>query len=107
MTGEASVARDVRVVSLGETDNVVVAVRPLSARETVTLPTGGSITLLEDIPFGHKLAIAAIPEGGPVVKYDETIGCATSAIEVGAHVHVHNVASARLPGRAASGGPPS
>jgi len=36
-----------------------------------------------------------------VYKYGEVIGIAIRAIPVGAHVHVHNVLSARLPGDAA------
>ena len=91
-------AGGVRVISLGETDNVVVAVRPLAGGDAITLPDGLSLTVLEDIPFGHKLAVVPIAAGGAVLKYDETIGRATCAIEAGAHVHVHNVASARLPG---------
>jgi altronate hydrolase len=88
----------VSVISLGECDNVVVAIRPVVRGETVVLPDGSSIEALDDIPFGHKLAVSPIRSGGPVVKYDETIGRATSPIDVGAHVHVHNVESARLPG---------
>ena len=43
-----------------------------------------------DIPFGHKVALVAIPTGHPVVKYGVTIGVATTDIAAGAHVHVHN-----------------
>ena len=86
------------VLSLGVGDNVVVAVRALRSGERVTLAGGAAITVLHDVPFGHKLAIAAIPRGADVVKYDEVIGRATQEIPAGAHVHVHNVVSARLPG---------
>jgi altronate hydrolase len=47
---------------------------------------------LDDIPAGHKVAVRAIAEGAPVHKYGEVIGIAWSDIEVGAHVHVHNLA---------------
>jgi altronate dehydratase len=86
------------IVTLGERDNVVVAVRALAAGEQVALPGGRVLTLAADVPFGHKLATAAIAAGADVVKYDEVIGRATAAIAPGEHVHVHNVVSARLPG---------
>jgi altronate dehydratase len=86
------------VVFLGETDNVAVAARALRAGERIRLADGAQLTLADDIPFGHKLAIRPIAAGGDVVKYDEVIGRATAAIAAGAHVHVHNVVSARLPG---------
>jgi len=92
------------VIALGEADNVVVAVRPLSRGAVIELSDGASLSLLDDVPFGHKLAIVAIASGGPVIKYDETIGRATCAIAAGAHVHVHNVVSARLPGDDSRGG---
>ena len=101
---EANVdTRPPSVISLGETDNVVVAVRPLSKGAEITLSDGTSLTLLDDIPFGHKLALVAITSDGLVIKYDETIGRATCAIAAGAHVHVHNVTSARLPGHDSRG----
>jgi len=47
------------------------------------------------IPFGHKFAIKNIEEGQPVYKYGETIGKAIKPIEVGQHVHTHNLESIR------------
>ena len=47
------------------------------------------------IPFGHKIAVAAIAAGEPVVKYGEVIGLATAQIAPGDHVHTHNVESQR------------
>jgi altronate dehydratase small subunit len=85
-------------VTLGDGDNVVVAIRALAAGERVPLADGRTITLATAIPFGHKLAVLPIEAGGDVVKYDEVIGRATDAIGAGEHVHTHNVVSARLPG---------
>jgi altronate dehydratase small subunit len=47
------------------------------------------------IPFGHKVALAPIGRGQPVVKYGEVIGLASADISPGEHVHVHNVESQR------------
>jgi altronate dehydratase small subunit len=53
------------------------------------------ITLMEDITFGHKLALNDIPQWSSVIKYGEAVGMATSLIKKGQHVHVHNVDGVR------------
>jgi len=75
-------------------DNVATALEPLDAGRTVRL---GSVTLTvaEAIPRGHKVALRAIRAGEQVIKYGSPIGSASSDIATGAHVHTHNVASAR------------
>ena len=88
------------VLTVGEQDNVVIAVLGLSPGTLVAIPGIGDLMVLDEIPFGHKLAVTLIPDGREVVKYDEVIGVATSDIPAGSHVHVHNVVSARLPGPA-------
>lgn len=82
---------------LDPADNVAVALQGIEAGEELTL-AGRRLTAREPIRFGHKLALEPIPAGGAVRKYAEVIGVATVAIEPGAHVHVHNLVSARLPG---------
>lgn len=87
-----------RLLHLNARDNVAVAIRPVAAGETVEV-AGRILRAIDPIPFGHKLALAAMAEGAEVVKYGEVIGLASAPIAAGAHVHVHNVVSARLPGR--------
>ena len=67
-------------------DNVIVALEPLSAGEIIN-----EITLLDDIPSGHKFAYATIPDGQPVIKYGQPIGQAAGDIEAGRWVHSHNL----------------
>lgn len=55
-----------------------------------------------DIPFGHKVAIKEIAKGQDIIKYGEIIGRATLDIQVGQHVHIHNVEALR--GRGDLGG---
>jgi altronate hydrolase len=75
-------------------DNVATALEPLAAGEPVR--AGGSIvTTVDPIPRGHKLALRAIRAGEVVIKYGSPIGTASCGIAAGAHVHTHNVASAR------------
>ena len=42
------------------------------------------------IPFGHKISLYSIARGEAIIKYGVSIGVATSFIEKGVHVHVHN-----------------
>ena len=89
-----------RAIVLDAKDNVAVATDALVEGETILLGDA-SVSLAEAIPVGHKFATAAIAVDAHVYKYGEIIGVAIAAIPVGAHVHVHNVLSARLPGDAA------
>ncbi|MDH3694349.1 MAG: UxaA family hydrolase [Gammaproteobacteria bacterium] len=50
-----------------------------------------SITVLDDIPLGHKLALNDIKDGDDVIKYGEHIGRAVADIGKGRHLHVHNL----------------
>ena len=75
-------------------DNVATAVRALSEGEVLVVDTRAPpsrVTLSEAIPFGHKFAMRLISAGSPIVKYGETVGLATTQIDAGMHVHVHNV----------------
>ncbi len=49
----------------------------------------------QNVPLGHKIALADIAEGDSVVKYGEVIGKAVEAIGKGRHVHTHNLKTAR------------
>lgn len=46
-----------------------------------------------DLKDGHKYAISPIAKGENVIKYGNPIGHATADIQVGEHVHTHNVAT--------------
>ena len=75
-------------------DNVAVAIEAIQSGDTVTYLSGSeekSLTARQDITIYHKLAVRKIAAGEPVVKYGEHIGVAMCDIEVGDHVHVHNV----------------
>ena len=71
-------------------DSVAVALRPLKKGETVDAD-GEQITLLTDVPAGHKVALRDIHEGETVIKYGYPIGRATEDIKQGSHVHTHNL----------------
>jgi altronate dehydratase small subunit len=83
-----------RVHRIHRYDNVAVALVDMPALARVSL---GEIhlVLVQDVPFGHKLALMDIKKGSPILKYGEQIGLATRDIGAGEHVHVHNVESTR------------
>ena len=90
-----------KTVVMKPADNVATCLADMRAGETATYAVGGetkSVTLKDDIPFGHKIALADIGAGGDVLKYAEIIGVASQAIAAGEHVHVHNVESVRARG---------
>ncbi len=75
---------------LNPADSIAVARRPLSVGEVLDLGDV-SITVGDEIGIGHKLAIKEIAQGDPVTKYGYQIGEASQPIEIGQHVHVHNL----------------
>ncbi len=83
---------------LNPRDNVATAVRQLESGQGVIIKNGQSnidIVLLEIIPSGHKFALRDIEQGEKIIKYGEVIGQATTRINEGEHVHVHNVEGLR------------
>ena len=56
------------ILQIHPDDNVAVALEPLKSGETLET-SAGTVTLREDIPQGHKLALMDIPSGAAVVKY--------------------------------------
>lgn len=80
-------------IKINESDNVIVALRELTAGESVTL-ADKTITASETIPAGHKMAVADIPAGTEVIKYGFRIGYAKDDIQAGQWVHVHNIKTA-------------
>ncbi len=53
------------------------------------------ITVRNDIPIGHKLAIQDLDGGATVIKYGVDIGRTVAPIKTGEHVHVHNLKTKR------------
>jgi altronate dehydratase small subunit len=91
-----------KAIVINEKDNVATALEPLKAGTRVSVEIEGhieEITLLSDIPMGHKFALRDIEKGGSVIKYGESIGESTAEIARGEHVHVHNVVSQPPGGR--------
>lgn len=78
------------LVRLDRDDNVAIATRPLSRGDAIQLDDR-VISVNQDIPAGHKIAVNAIASQTYVVKYGQPIGLASREIAIGAHVHSHNL----------------
>ncbi|HRK30168.1 MAG TPA: altronate dehydratase family protein, partial [Tepidisphaeraceae bacterium] len=77
-----------QLLRITDSDNVAVALEPLQAGTTVD-----GLTLQDDIPQAHKVALKPIGRGEKVIKYGYPIGIAARDIAAGMHVHVQNVES--------------
>jgi (2R)-sulfolactate sulfo-lyase subunit alpha len=49
----------------------------------------------QDVPIGHKIALADLAVGDTVIKYGQDIGRVVAAIKKGDHVHTHNLKTKR------------
>lgn len=79
-----------QILKIDPRDDVAVALHALAKGERVDAGDG-SITLAEDIPPGHKLALRTIRKGETVHKYGYSIGYAQIDIPAGVWVHTHNL----------------
>jgi altronate dehydratase small subunit len=86
-----------RAIVLDKTDNVATILDATRASCECTLQGArtGPVVTLADLPFGHKVAVLSIRAGDSVIKYGHSIGRATRDINIGDHVHIHNVESLR------------
>ncbi len=53
------------------------------------------VTVLDDIPLGHKVALRDLKTGDTVIKYGHDIGRVQADIKAGEHVHIHNLKTKR------------
>lgn len=72
-------------------DNVAVAVATIEAGALLVGGGVAGVHAVEVIPPHHKVALAAMAAGAPVIKYGETIARAKTDIAAGAWVHTHNL----------------
>jgi altronate hydrolase len=74
-------------------DSVAVALRPLAVGDRVRVD-GIDVVARQDVPAGHKIALARVAAGEPMIKYGVPIGVASDEIEPGDWVHAHNLRTA-------------
>lgn len=78
-----------RSLKINPADNVAVALVDGVMKGDVC----EGITLLADIPRGHKFALSPIKKDEHVIKYGYPIGTATADIKPGEWIHTHNLAT--------------
>ena len=71
-------------------DNVAMVLEDAQKGDEIRT-AAGSITLLDDVEFAHKVAVADISKRHGIYKYGEEIGYAKTAIPQGSWVHGHNM----------------
>jgi (2R)-sulfolactate sulfo-lyase subunit alpha len=81
-------------------DDVGVAVADLKAGTEVGAITlegapVGTVTLVDDVPLGHKVAMRDIAGGKDVIEYGRVIAVAKQGAPRGSHVHIHNIRTKR------------
>ena len=54
-----------------------------------------TLTAKQDVPIGHKIALADLAEGDTAIKYGTDIGRIVAAVAKGEHVHTHNLKTKR------------
>ncbi len=77
-------------IQINPADNVVVAIKDLQAGASLDI-NGKTITVLQDIPAGHKVALQDLKEGDLIIKYGAPIGHAREAISAGSWVNEKNI----------------
>ncbi|MBR6757163.1 MAG: altronate dehydratase [Bacteroidaceae bacterium] len=79
-----------RYIKINPSDNVVVAIDALNGGDTLDVE-GRSITLLQDVPAGHKVALLPLAQGENIIKYGSPIGHARRDIAEGEWVNETNI----------------
>lgn len=77
-------------LKINPADSVVVCIRAMKAGETVSAD-GKVITLLQDVPAGHKVLIEDKNEGEDIIKYGYPIGHAKKNLKAGEWVNENNL----------------
>ena len=81
-------------------DNVGVAAVDIKAGESAQglfMDTQQTIEMnaVQEIPLGHKIALADLNVEDSVIKYGHDIGRVVNDIKTGEHVHTHNLKTRR------------
>jgi len=77
-------------IRIADGDTVAVALRVIAAGESVSV-AGESVIARQQVPAGHKIALASFEPEQVIRKYGVPIGVATTPIERGDWVHSHNL----------------
>ncbi len=79
-------------IRINPADTVIVCLRPMHQGEIIEVDHQ-QITLLEDVPMGHKVLIRDTQKGEEIIKYGYPIGHACQDLKAGRWVNEHNLAT--------------
>lgn len=86
-------------VRLSPKDNVASALVALNKGDTAEVAYHDDpvvkVQILEEVPYGFKLAVVDIKKGEAILKYGMVMGIASMDIKAGQMVHIQNVEGAR------------
>lgn len=85
-----------KAIVINGKDNVATALTSLAKGARISVEIQDrfqTITLISDIPAGHKFALKDMEQGDSIIKYGESIGQSITKICCGEYVHVHNITS--------------
>ena len=85
-----------RVIRMHERDNVAIVANDLGLSAGARLSSG--LVLRDRVPPGHKVALADIPEGAPVRRYNVVIGSAAQDLPAGSWVNEQRLTMPAAPG---------
>jgi altronate hydrolase len=81
---------DASFLKINKHDNVVVCLRPFKKGETIEVD-GNTITLLQDVPAGHKVLLKNVKANENIIKYGYPIGHAREDLSAGQWVNEKNI----------------
>ncbi len=79
-------------IHLHPDDDVAIAKVPVSPGAILQRENAPDVPVHHFITSGHKIALHPLAVGEPIRRYGQIIGFATVPIEMGDHVHTHNLA---------------
>lgn len=77
-------------------DTVGIVIYPVNAGSEIAVKDIATdeklcLTVRENIPIFHKIALSDMTEGQDAIEYGQIIGRATADIPAGSYVHIHNI----------------
>lgn len=81
----------VNFIKINPDDNVAVAIHPLKKGENITVNNKNIITIQEDIPAGHKIALKDFNVDENIIKYGYPIGHTITPISQGSWINEKNI----------------
>lgn len=77
-------------------DTVGIVIYPVNAGSEIAVKDIATdeklcLTVRENIPIFHKIALSDMTEGQDVIEYGQIIGRAMADIPAGSYVHIHNI----------------